>query len=306
MRIFTDLDSAVGSGAEFADETARIAGNLAGVRAIVALASAKGGVGKSAVAVNLGGALALRGRKVAILDADLNSPSVAGMLGIKLPRGFPLVDGIEPIAGPLGLRIVASNLLPGGEAAPVAFGPAADDLAAAALNGQPPQAMSAAGAMLSMLARTRFGPLDLLIIDLPPGTAEVYAIAKVVESAGVVLVTHPTAQSERATRHAIDIAAAVGAPIIGMVENFLGYNCDGCRQVRPLLPDGAIPSLAQEFSLPLLARLPFDPLLAESTDRGALYVHGNDESPLAKAFADLAQAIEHRLIARAEQSRPGA
>ena len=93
--------------------------NLAGVKSVVAVASAKGGVGKSALTANLAAVLALAGRKVAILDADLNSPSVVGMLGMKVPRRFHSIGGIEPGAGPLGLRIAASNLIPDGDAPPV-------------------------------------------------------------------------------------------------------------------------------------------------------------------------------------------
>src|SRR5260370_12580245 len=95
--------------------------NLAGVGATIALASARGGVGKSVLGVNIAGALALKGMKVAIVDADLNSPSIAAMLGMKPSRNFPMVEGIEPVAGPHGLRMVSSAQLSGGEAPAISF-----------------------------------------------------------------------------------------------------------------------------------------------------------------------------------------
>ncbi len=118
MRIFSDLetDGAVRPHADLAFSRERIRANLAGVGATIALASARGGVGKSVVAVNIAAALALKGKKVAIVDADLNSPSVAAMLGMKPQRNFPMVEGIEPAAGPHGLRTVSSAQLNGGEA----------------------------------------------------------------------------------------------------------------------------------------------------------------------------------------------
>ncbi len=119
MRIFSDIGN--GGSVEIADVRERIRANLSGVGATIALASARGGVGKSMLAVNIAAALALKGRKVAIVDADLNSPSIAAMLGMKPQRRLPMIEGIEPAAGPHGLRVVSSDQLPGGEAPPMSF-----------------------------------------------------------------------------------------------------------------------------------------------------------------------------------------
>ncbi|MGH7923332.1 MAG: P-loop NTPase, partial [Candidatus Binatus sp.] len=119
MRIFSDIESA--ESADFAAARERIRINLSDVGATIAIASARGGVGKSMLAVNIAAALAMKGRKVAIVDADLNSPSVTAMLGMKPQRRLPMIEGIEPAAGPHGLRIVSSDQLPGGEPAPISF-----------------------------------------------------------------------------------------------------------------------------------------------------------------------------------------
>src|SRR5260370_41682454 len=126
MRIFSDIEAdgsngSDGSSVEVADLRERIRTNLAGVGATIALASARGGVGKSMLAVNIAAALATKGRKVAIVDADLNSPSIAAMLGMKPQRRYPTTDGVEPAAGPHGLRVISSDQLPRGEAPPISF-----------------------------------------------------------------------------------------------------------------------------------------------------------------------------------------
>src|SRR5271155_6062900 len=119
MRIFSDI--ANGGSVEITDVRERIRANLSGVGATIALASARGGVGKSMLAVNVAATLALKGRKVAIVDADLNSPSVAAMLAMKPQRRLPMIEGIEPAARPHGLRVVSSDQLPGGEPPPISF-----------------------------------------------------------------------------------------------------------------------------------------------------------------------------------------
>src|SRR6516165_8428249 len=113
MRIFSEFAEGADSGDTFRAESRseRIRANLADIGATVLIASAKGGVGKSIITANVAAALARRGRKVAIVDADLNSPSIIGMLGMKQLRGLPLVEGIEPAGGPHGLRVISSDML---------------------------------------------------------------------------------------------------------------------------------------------------------------------------------------------------
>ena len=115
MRIFRELDFAQASESSILEEENRIRDRLAAVRAVVAFGSARGGVGKSALLINIAAALALSGRKIAIVDADLNSPSIAPMLGVKTGRHAFMGDEIEPATGPLGLRLVSSDFLPQGE-----------------------------------------------------------------------------------------------------------------------------------------------------------------------------------------------
>src|ERR1700723_3946015 len=241
MRIFSDIGN--GGSVEIADVRERIRANLSGVGATIALASARGGVGKSMLSVNIAAAGAMKGRKVAIVDADLNSPSVAVMLGMKPQRRYPMIEGIEPAAGPHGLRVISSDQLPGGEAPPISF---VQDYDQADGNGGEPAApapvrpgeLSYRDALSRMLAQTQFGTVDLLIIDLASGLDRLYALASMTALDGVLLLSHPSSHDASDARHAMKIGRAFGAPIVGIVENMAGFNCDGCRAGRPLWPEG--------------------------------------------------------------------
>src|ERR1700723_659896 len=193
MRIFSDIGN--GGSVEIADVRERIRANLSGVGATIALASARGGVGKSMLSVNIAAAGAMKGRKVAIIDADLNSPSIASMLGMKPQRRYPMIEGIEPVAGPHGLRVVSSDQLSGGEPPPISFvqdhdqidGNGGEPVAPASTG---PAELSYRGALSRMLSESQFGTVDLLIIDLASGLDRLYALASMVALDGVLLLTH--------------------------------------------------------------------------------------------------------------------
>jgi len=307
MRIFSDIESggSVGPSVDLAGARERIRTNLSGVGATIALASARGGVGKSMLAVNIAVALAMKGRKVALVDADLNSPSVAAMLGMKPQRRYPMIEGIEPAAGPHGLRVVSSDQLTGGEAPPISFAQDYDQIDSA--NGAEPVApaptlpveLSYREALSRILAQAQFGSVDLLIIDLATGLDRLYAVAAMVALDGVLLLSHPSAQNILATRQAIKIGRAIGAPIVGIVENMAGFNCDGCRSVRPLWPGGDLHGIAREAAVPILARLAFEPRLADSSDRGVLFVREYGSTPTGKVLADIAGQVEAMVATRA-------
>ncbi|MBV8361136.1 MAG: P-loop NTPase, partial [Deltaproteobacteria bacterium] len=270
MRIFRELELGEATDSSVRDDEARARTNLAAVRAIVACGSARGGVGKSALLVNIGAALALAGRKIGIVDADLNSPSIAAMLGIRVGRRAFVTDEIEPAAGPLGLRIVSSDFLPEGE--PLVSFADIDESTALAQNGASPCELGYLATMRCLLGRSRFGPLDLILIDLASGIEHIYQIFKIMPRAKLLLVSHPSELSARAMRAAIDITSQHADAVIGVVENMAGFNCDGCHRVRPLMPYGAVAARAREAGAALLERLPFDPRFAETCDRGVIFM----------------------------------
>ncbi len=306
MRIFSDIESdgSVGPSVDLADARERIRTNLSGVGATIALASARGGVGKSMLAVNIAAALTMKCRKVAIVDADLNSPSVAAMLGMNPQRRYPMIEGIEPAAGPHGLRVVSSDQLPGGEAPPINFVQDYDQIDGNN-DGQPvadastrPGELSYREALRRILAQTQFGSVDFLIIDLATGLDRLCSVAAMVALDGVLLLSLPSAQDAIAARQAIEIGRAIGAPIVGIVENMVGFNCDGCRAVRPLWPEGDLHGVARKAAVPILARLAFEPRLADSSDRGVLFVREYGSTPTGKVLADIAGQVEAMVAVR--------
>ena len=269
------------------------------VRAVVAIASARGGVGKSAICVNVAASLAIAGRKVAIIDADLNSPGLLGMLGLKPLRRFAPGEEIDPASGPLGLRVAASSQLADGEPAAFSF-VESDEMPPPppALNGARPLEIDY-GATLRRLMGARFGPLDLMLIDLASGLSQLHCLAEMIGLTGIVMVTRPSEACVRATRDALKIVTHDGMAVLGLVENMLGFNCDSCHSVRPLFPQGDFAGLSQSSEAPILGRLPFDPRLADCAERGALFVREYPDAPLAKQFAAIAANLEQQIVRRA-------
>ena len=298
MRIFRELELGEATDSSICEEESRARANLAAVRVIVACGSARGGVGKSALLVNIAAALALAGRKVGIVDADLNSPSIAAMLGMRAGRRGFVTDEIEPAAGPLGLRIVSSEFLPEGEP-PVSFVDIDED-ATVAQNGAHPNEFGYLLTMRRLLGQSRFGPLDLVLVDLAPGIEHIYRLFKILPRAKLLLASHPSELSARAVRAAIGVAAQHPGAVIGVVENMAGFNCDGCHQVRPLMPYGAVAAHAREAGAALLERLPFDPRFAETCDRGVIFVREYPQTPLAKQLTALAQAVDKTVEDRSQ------
>ncbi|HXR25942.1 MAG TPA: P-loop NTPase [Candidatus Binataceae bacterium] len=297
MRVFTEFDdpAANGAGEKLLHDSELIRRNLSSVKATLVLASAKGGTGKSLLAVNIAGALAHAGKKVGIMDADLNAPSILQMLGTKAPLRYLSSEGIEPAAAPLGIRVASVELLAEAQRPAMSF-----------LDEEPPPApvaiapvrLNHSGALRRMLGQTRFGPLDLLIIDLAPGIEELYRVMRIFAPTGVILVTHTSGSAATAIRHALEMNKDIAAPIVGAIENMVAFGCDNCRSVRPLFPQGEAARIAREADLPIVARLPFDPRFAESSDRGRIFVSEFPDTPLGKQLTEMARRIDVILTAR--------
>ncbi len=264
-------------------QQARLTARLKDVRATIAVVSGKGGVGKSSVTANLAGAFALAGARVGVLDADLNGPTMATMLGV---RGRTLVvtdAGVEPPAGALGIRVMSMDLLLADDATPLTW-EAPTQAEAHTWRG----AMEA-NAVREFLADTGWGPLDVLLIDLPPGTDRLATIAGLVPGlSGAVVVTIPSEVSRLVVRRSLTVARQVGTPVLGLVENMAG-----------VFPGPGGETLAREADVPFLGRVPFDPALAAAADRGEPYVAAAPEAPAARALTAIATALRARLAAAA-------
>jgi len=220
----------------------RVADRLAIVRRVVAVLSGKGGVGKSYVAAGLSRAFARRGRPVGVLDADLNGPTAPQLLRVPV-ASCTLHDGIiEPGVSPEGVRCFSMGLLIE-DGRPLTFrGPEAESHVW--------RGTLEAAALREFLADVAWGPLDLLLVDLPPGIQRFQELADLLPTPPAVLaVTIPTPESADAVRRALRAVQDRGAPRLGVIENMTG---------GPFAGDAA-DSLAREFSMPVLARLPFHP-----------------------------------------------
>ena len=301
MRVFSDFEDKAGTngtGTGLHHDPEALRRNLAPVKATLALASAKGGTGKSLLAVNIAGALAQAGRKVGIMDADLNAPSILPMLGTRAPLRFLSSEGIEPAAAPLGIRVISVELLTESQRPAMSFldedTPTPPPVA--------PVQLTHAQALRRMLTQTRFGPLDLLIIDLAPGVEELQRLMRVFTPTGVMLVTHASETAAAAMRHLLDLNKEIAAPIFGAIENMIAFGCDNCRSVRPLFPHGDIAGVARMAELPVIARLPFDPRFAESSDRARIFVTEFADTPIGKQLTEMARHIDSTLTAKVRKA----
>jgi len=252
---------------------------LSGVRRLIAVGSGKGGVGKSTVTMALAHALVHQGgqgrqsRKVTILDADLNGPSQARLAGLE---GRPWVPGDRGLVAPRrsdGIGVVSvGSLLP--EATPLTFETVSSG------EQQTWRATREMALFAQILAGTDWGDLDVLLLDLPPGTERTVQFAQTLAGlgrVGLVMVTIPSALARGVVARTLSALSELtgltengngdnGPQVLGYVENMAGYSCHDCGAIRPLFPE----SDAEETPLdaPCLGRIPFDPELAALCDRG--------------------------------------
>jgi ATP-binding protein involved in chromosome partitioning len=223
-------------------QRARVAERLAGVGRVVAVMSGKGGVGKSYVTAHLARALARGGRAVGVLDADLNGPTIPRLLGVDHSPLPTSESGIEPAVGAEGVRCISMDLLLA-DGQPLAFkGPAAESFVW--------RGAMEASALRGLLGDVAWGRLDVLLLDLPPGMQRYIELCDILAAPPAVLtVTIPTLESRDAVRRAMRAAVERGSELMGIVENMVGREFTGT----------AADDLAQEFAVPVLARIPWHP-----------------------------------------------
>ena len=256
---------------------------LPGVRNLVAVASGKGGVGKSTVAVNLALALADEGARVGILDADIYGPSQPRMLGL-LGRRPETKDGklLEPL--------VAHGI------AAMSIGFLVDDRQPMAWRG--PMVTSA---LNQLLTQTRWGELDYLVVDMPPGTGDIQlTLAQRVPVSGAVIVTTPQDIALADARKGIEMFQKVSVPVLGIVENMSIHVCERCGHEEHIFGEHGGRDLSEQYGVPLLGQLPLDRRIREETDEGKPTVAADPSGPLALAFREAALRAVGELAARSK------
>ena len=286
MKKYSDIAGDGGSNivAQVVAQRDRLKSRMDRIKHKVAVMSGKGGVGKSAVTVNLSVLLAMRGYRVGIADADLNGPSVAKMAGVRGRKLDASEDGVLPATGYYGIKVMSMDLLLPFDETPLAWnGPSSTHAWVGTAE---------MGTVRELLTDTCWGELDILFIDLPPGPNRLNDIINLIpDLAGVIMVTIPSEVSELVVMKSISLVKELNIPVIGLIENMGGYICKSCGNEDPLFPDGSVKEMSAIMDIPYLGKIPFDPLISMTLDKGASFLSEAKGSPSAKAIMEIGERV---------------
>ena len=247
-----------------------------GIDHVIAVSSGKGGVGKSTVAVNLAASLAQQGLRVGLLDADVYGPDVPLMFGEKRKPQVSGVKGSEKIV-PLeahGVKLMSLGFLLEDEQPAIMRGPLVS------------------GILRQFLEQVEWGPLDYLVVDMPPGTGDAQlSLVQIVDVDGAILVTTPQDVSTGDVRRAVRMFERVNTRIFGIVENMAGMSCPHCGGHLDIFGEGGGQRLADDMHLALLGTVPLDPAVRSAGDAGTPTVLSDPEGEAARAFGALAALL---------------
>ena len=249
---------------------------LPGVKHVIAVASGKGGVGKSTVSANLSVALAQTGAKVGLMDADIYGPNIPMMMGVPEP---PEKEGdkIKP-AQAHGVKVMSMGFFVPEETAIVWRGPMVHT------------------AIQQFFRDVLWGELDYLLVDLPPGTGDAQlSLSQIVPLTGVVTVTTPQEVALYDVRKGLMMFKKVNVPLLGVIENMSFFVCGHCGERTEIFSFGGGERASQKFDIPFLGRIPLDPVIREGGDAGMPVVASIPDSPLTLAFQGAAEALQTRV-----------
>lgn len=288
MKKYKDIAGDAGSKIidQVEEQIACLKARMAGIKKKVAVMSGKGGVGKSAVTANLAAAFAMRGFAVGVLDADLNGPAIAKMMGVRGQRLRIGEEGAHPALGPLGIKVMSMDLFLPQDETPVIWDAPTEQQSFVW------RATLEVSALREFLTDALWGELDFLLIDLPPGTDRISNIAGLLQEIdGSILVTIPSEVSQLVVKKSIVVTKeALKAPPIGLVENMAAYLCPRCGREAELFPPGDSERTAASLGIPFLGRIPFDPRISISSDQGVPFVMQHADSPAGRAILQIAEA----------------
>ena len=247
---------------------------IEGIERIIAVASGKGGVGKSTLAANLAVALARRGRKVGLLDADIHGPSQPSMMGVSDRPKSPDGETILPLEAH-GVTFMSIGLMLPADEAVIWRGP------------------MLMGALQQMLTQVRWGGVEALIVDLPPGTGDVQlSLCQKAEVTGAVVISTPQDVALMDARKALAMFRKLETPVLGLIENMSSYVCPNCGHEAHVFGEGGVAREAESLGLPFLGAVPLDLAIRVSGDAGAPIVASHPNSPQSRAFEDLAARLD--------------
>ena len=250
-----------------------------GVQHIIAIASGKGGVGKSTVSANLACALAAEGRRVGLLDADVYGPSQPRMLGVSGRPASPDGKTILPMRNH-GVTMMSIGLMTNEDQAVVWRGP------------------MLMGALQQMLMQVQWGALDVLLVDLPPGTGDVQmTLAQKTVVDGAIIVSTPQDVALLDARKGIDMFNQLNVPVLGMIENMSTHICSSCGHEEHVFGHGGVKAECEKLGVPLLAEVPLHIDIRMASDGGAPIVVSKPEAQQSQAFREIAKQMVARGVA---------
>jgi ATP-binding protein involved in chromosome partitioning len=258
---------------------------IPGVKHVIAVGSGKGGVGKSTIAVNLAASLQLSGARVGLLDADIYGPSVPGMLGV---NETPKVQDqkLVPLEA-YGLKMISIGLLAGADKAMVWRGP------------------MVSRAIEQMLTDVRWGELDYMIVDLPPGTGDAsLTLAQAIPLTGVAVVSTPQDAALKIAVKALQMFRGLNVTPLGLIENMSWFVCDDCGKEHFIFDHGRAERAAQRLGVPYLGAIPLENAIREEADAGAPVVVSRPEGPGAQALRKVASAVAARVSVQSFRQLP--
>ncbi|MBM3291290.1 Mrp/NBP35 family ATP-binding protein [Candidatus Bathyarchaeota archaeon] len=259
------------------EELQRLKQRMEKIKTKIAVMSGKGGVGKSLVTVNMAAVLAMRNKKVGVLDADLHGPTVPKMLGLKGEVLDIDESGIKAPSSTLGIKTISMDFLLPAQETPVIW--------------RGPLKMAA---IRQFMADVDWGDLDYLLIDLPPGTGDepLSVLQLLPEIDGVIIVTIPSQVSADVVEKSVTFANQMKAPIIGIIENMSGFTCPHCGKQVNLFGEGAGKKVSEEMDILFLGTIPLDPRIAIDSDEGKPFVAEHPDADATTSFNKIVDLIE--------------
>ena len=250
------------------------------IRNVIAVGSGKGGVGKSTTAVNLAAALMQEGLRVGVLDADIYGPSIPAMLGVSGKPDSPDGKTIEPMRGH-GLESMSIGVLVDQDTPMIWRGP------------------MATSALMQLFNDTRWGDLDILVVDLPPGTGDIQlTLAQKIPVAGAIVVTTPQDIATLDAKKALKMFEKVEVPVLGLIENMAVHVCSSCGHAEHVFGEGGGEKMATQYGVPMLGALPLDIRIRERGDAGVPVVVAEPDSAVTQAYRAAARRLLEELAKR--------
>ncbi len=241
---------------------------------MIAISSGKGGVGKSSVTANIAVAMVEAGVKVGIVDADIYGPSIPGILGVAAKKPSMTPEGMIIPAEAHGIKVISMAMLTDDDSPAILRGPMVTKY------------------LQSFVQQVDWGALDVLLLDLPPGTGDIQlTLAQAFPLSGAVVVSTPQDVSLKIARRGLRMMEQVKVPILGVIENMSGFTCPSCGTVTHIFHDGGGEAIARELGVEFLGKVPLDPAVVDAGDDGVPLIKAAPASPAAAAYRQIAAAL---------------